>query len=192
VTSALPESFGAALEALSTFLNESALPAIIIGGVAASLLGKPRLTQDIDVLVDVPDEGWDRLLAIAVPLGIAPRIDEPLMFARKTRVLLLRHTASGIDIDVIFGALQFEREAVAAGTATMVGSTLLRLPRVEDLMIMKAIAHRPRDLVDLEGLLLAHPEADIDLVRSWVGEFASAATMPELLADLDNLIGRRG
>jgi len=190
VTSALPDSFGAALEALSVFLRESALPAVIVGGVAASLLGRPRLTQDIDVLVDVPDEGWDQLLAIAAKQGIAPRIDAPLDFARRTRVLLLRHTASGIDIDVIFGALQFEREAVEAGTAVTVGSTSLRLPRVEDLMIMKAIAHRPRDLVDLEGLLLAHPEADIDRIRRWVGEFAGAATMPELLEDLDKLIGR--
>jgi hypothetical protein len=191
VTSALPESFGAALEALAVFLKESELPAIIVGGVAASLLGRPRLTQDIDVLVDVPDEGWDRLLVIAATQGIAPRIGAPLDFARKTRVLLLRHTASGIDIDVIFGALQFEREAVGAGTVTTVGSLLLRLPRVEDLMIMKAIAHRPRDLVDLEGLLLAHPEADIDRVRHWVGEFAVAATMPELLEDLEKLIGRQ-
>ncbi len=58
-------------------------------------------------------------------------------------------------------------------------------------MIMKAIAHRPRDLVDLEGLLLAHREVDIDRVRSWVGEFAVAATMPELLEDLDKLLGRQ-
>ncbi len=139
----------------------------------------------------MPDEGWDRLLAIAATRGIAPRIDAPLDFARKTRVLLLRHTTSGIDIDVIFGALQFEREAVGAGTVTAVGSMVLRLPRVEDLMIMKAIAHRPRDLVDLEGLLLAHREVDIDRVRSWVGEFAVAATMPELLEDLDKLLGRQ-
>lgn len=176
---------------MSVFLTESELPAVIVGGVAASLLGKPRLTQDIDVLVDVPDEGWDRLIAIAATQGIAPRIDDSLNFARKTRVLLLRHTASGIDIDVIFGAMQFEREAVAAGTATSVGSTMIRLPRIEDLMVMKAIAHRPRDLVDLEGLLLAHPEADIDRVRRWVGEFAGAATMPEILENLDKLTGRR-
>jgi hypothetical protein len=191
VTSALPESFGAALEALAAFLTESGLQAVIVGGVAASLLGRPRLTQDIDVLVDSPDEGWDRLIPLAAPLGIAPRIDDPMDFARKTRVLLLRHTTSGIDIDVVFGALQFEREAVAAGTVTTVGSTSIRLPRVEDLMIMKAIAHRPRDLVDLEGLLLAHPDADIDRVRRWVGEFAGAATMPELLEDLYKLLGRK-
>lgn len=64
----------------------------------------------------------------------------------------------------------------------------VRLPRIEDLMIMKAIAHRPRDLLDLEGLLSAHPAADIGRVRRWVREFATAATMPALVDDLEAVI----
>jgi hypothetical protein len=32
---------------------------------------------------------------------------------------------------------------------------------VEDLLIMKAIARRPKDLQDIRGLLAAHPDADI-------------------------------
>jgi hypothetical protein len=35
-------------------------------------------------------------------------------FAARTRVLLLRHVASGIDIDVSLGALPFERETIEA------------------------------------------------------------------------------
>jgi hypothetical protein len=33
----------------------------------------------------------------------------------------------------------------------------VRLPRVEDLLVMKAVARRPKDLQDIEGLLAAHP-----------------------------------
>ena len=56
---------------------------------------------------------------------------------------------------------------------------------------MKAVAHRPRDMQDIEGLLDAHPEADVNSVRQWVGEFAAATAMSELIEDFDKLLARR-
>jgi hypothetical protein len=56
---------------------------------------------------------------------------------------------------------------------------------------MKAIAQRPRDLRDMEGLLDAHPEADVELVRRWVREFSTAMTMPDLLDGLEKLLESR-
>ena len=188
VSAQLPESLAAALAALSDWLRTAGVPTVIVGGVAASLLGRPRLTRDIDALIDLPDQEWGRILAVAGDFGIEPRIEHPLEFARQSLVLLLRHRASLIDIDVIVGALPFERDAVSSGQTRMFGQLEIRLPRVEDLMIMKAIAHRPRDLLDLEGLLAANPQADLARVRQWVREFANAATMPELVEDFDRLV----
>lgn len=190
MTHALPESLEGALAALLASFRAYGIPAVIVGGVAASLLGRPRLTGDIDALVDVPQADWQRILDSAARFGIAPRVEQPLEFAQRTRVLLLRHAASQIDIDIILAALPFEREAVAAGQTMALDQIEIRLPRVEDLMIMKAIAHRPRDLLDLEGLLHAQPTADVERVRRWVREFATAATLPALSEDLDNLIKR--
>lgn len=184
----LPESLAAALAALSDWLRSADVPTVIVGGVAASLLGRPRLTRDIDALIDLPDREWGRILAAAGEFGIEPRIDHPLEFARQSRVIPLRHRASQIDIDVIVGALPFERDAVSSGRTRMFGQLEIRLPRVEDLMIMKAIAHRPRDLLDLEGLLVASPQADLVHVRRWVRVFANAATMPELIEDFDRMV----
>jgi len=105
-------------------------------------------------------------------------------------VLLLRHGASQIDIDVILGVLPFEREAVSMGQFHSVGPFKIRLPRVEDLMIMKAVAQRPRDMIDLEALLEAHPEADLEQVRRWVREFATASSMPDLIGAFDKLVAQ--
>ena len=57
-------------------------------------------------------------------------------------------------------------------------------------MIMKAVAQRPRDLVDLEALLDTHPEADLDRVRRWVREYAVAASMPDLVEGFDRLVAQ--
>lgn len=186
----LPATLLAAVAAVTDWLLSTSIPGVIVGGVAASLLGRPRLTRDVDALVDLSDDRWSDALAAAANFHLEPRIDDALGFARRSRVLLLRHSPSQIDVDVILSGLPFERDAIASGVSRPVGGIAIRLPRVEDLMIMKAIAHRPRDLMDLEGLLRTSPGADLERVRRWVREFSIAATLPELIDDLDRLIAR--
>ena len=187
----VPTSLLAALADLMKWLDAMKVPSMVIGGVAASVLGEPRLTQDVDALAIVPEADWGTVLAGAAPFGIVPRIELALEFARRSRVLLMRHVASGIDLDITFGGLSFEETAVANCEVHRIGGVSIRLPRVEDLLVMKAIARRPKDLQDIRGLLAAHPDADIALVRRWVGEFATAVSMPDMLEELDKLLASR-
>jgi hypothetical protein len=39
---------------------------MIIGGVAASVLGRPRSTRDIDALAIVPEDAWPQVLSDAM------------------------------------------------------------------------------------------------------------------------------
>ena len=57
----------------------------------------------------------------AARYGIVPRIDDALAFARRSRVLLMRHTGSSIDLDVTFAGLPFERAAVERSAVLSVG-----------------------------------------------------------------------
>ncbi len=164
---------------------------MIIGGVAASALGRPRLTQDIDALAIVPDADWADVMEGAAKYGIVPRIAEALEFARRSRVLLLRHTSSGIDVDITLGGLPFEQAAVGHSAVHNIGGLKLRLPRVEDLLVMKAIARRPKDIEDIRGLLAANPKIDISEARRWVREFATAMGMSEMLEEFDRLVAQR-
>jgi hypothetical protein len=106
-------------------------------------------------------------------------------------MLLLRHTPSGVDIDISVGSLLFEEEALARGQHRKVGGVLLLLPTPEDLIIMKAVAHRDRDLSDIEGVLDTNPKLDKKRIRHWVGAFAESLEMPELLDDLERLLAPR-
>jgi hypothetical protein len=191
VAEQLPASLQAALADFARWLEEAQIPATIVGGIAASILGRPRLTRDIDALAILPEEEWAKAAQSAARYGIVPRIDDALGFARRSRVLLMRHVASGIDLDLIFGGLPFERSAVEQSITRDVDGVLIRLPRVEHLLIMKAVAGRPKDLEDIRGLLDANSEADVAEARRWVREFATATGMPRMLEELDKLLGRR-
>jgi hypothetical protein len=173
------------------WLDAAQIPSVIIGGIAASILGRPRLTQDVDALAVLPETEWARVMGLASQYALQPRIQDALQFAQRSRMLLMRHTPSGIDVDVTFGGLLFEQAAVAQGQTHDIGGVRLRLPRVDDLMVMKAIARRPKDVEDLRGLLATHPDADIAAARRWIREFATAMSMPDMLSDFDALLAQR-
>jgi hypothetical protein len=190
VVDRVPATLLAALADLMKWLDAANMPSMVIGGVAASVLGRPRLTHDVDALAILPEGEWANAVSTAARHGILPRIENPLDFARRSRVLLMRHVRSGIDIDVTFGGLSFEQAAIDNSKIHDIGGLRVRLPRVEDLLIMKAVARRPKDLQDIEGLLAAHPEVDVATVRHWVSEFATAMSTSDMLDDFDKLVAR--
>jgi hypothetical protein len=160
----------------------------IIGGVAVSLLGIPRYTVDLDAVFLVSLDDVPRLLAEAAKQGIEPRIADPIGFARKNRVLLLQHSVSGMDIDLSLGILPFEFEMVERSRVVEIGSLKMRLPTPEDLIIMKSVAHRQKDLADIQGIAASHPILDKERIRFWVEQFGEALDLPELWQEIEKLL----
>lgn len=89
---------------------------VIIGGVAASLLGRPRYTADVDAVVLVSTGELSEFTSVTLQAGLMPRLPDAEAFARRNRVLLLRHAESGVDVDISLGALPFKEQAVARAT----------------------------------------------------------------------------
>jgi hypothetical protein len=87
----------AALRDLAAWFQNTPVPGTVIGGVAASLLGRPRVTRDIDALVLLNESEWGAFLAREAGFGFVPRLSNALTFAHQARVLLVSHEASGID-----------------------------------------------------------------------------------------------
>ena len=178
------------LAAVQQLLERFGNRGLVIGGVAASVLGTPRLTADVDVVLLLSVSRLPELFQAADELGLTPRIADAEQFARRNRVVLLRHEASGIGVDVSLGMLPFEEEAVARGAVQRIGDVGLRLPTVEDLIILKAVANRPKDLLDIAGIVNNHPHLDRGRVEHWVREFAAALDMPELWENIAPLLRR--
>jgi hypothetical protein len=164
---------------------------MIIGGVAASLLGTVRATVDVDAVVWLPEDAdWRAFIDQGRAHGIAPRIAGPLAFARRTRVLLMKHSSTGVELDVSLASLEFERLAIGRAVSVRLGTRRLPIAAPEDLVILKAVAHRPRDTADIEALLTAHPAMDRHEIQRWVREFAYALEEPSIASDLEALLER--
>jgi predicted nucleotidyltransferase len=177
------------LAAMMEWFRDAALRGTVIGGVAASLRGKPRLTNDIDALV--LDVDAETLLESGSKFGFTPRIADAVEFASRTRVLLLRYHPGAVDIDISLGALPFENEVIERSSWVRAGNVRIRLASAEDLVIMKAVAGRPRDITDIENVISANPDLDVDRIRRWVREFSAVLDMPEIHSNLEILLKRR-
>ncbi len=177
--------FLAPLQALQYLLESFHNKGVIVGGIAASLLGVPRFTADLDAVFILENEEIPELMELASRFGIEPRISDAEIFARKSRVLLMRHTASGVDIDLLMGMLPFEAEMVERSKIFETGAIKLRLPSPEDLIIMKAVAHRPKDMADIQAVAENTPDLDIERIQYWVEQFAVALDQPELWVSIE-------
>ena len=165
---------------------------LIIGGIAVSLLSRPRTTQDIDALALLDPSHWENFLKKGLQFGFETRIKNALPFARENRVLLLRHRKSGVDIDISFGNLPFEEESVKRRIFQKVGLLQIPLPTPEDIIIMKMVAHRPQDMVDVKTILQTHPGLDRKRIQKWVKEFSLALEDPGILSDLRKMMNVSG
>jgi hypothetical protein len=176
------------LKALQLLLDKYEERGVIIGGIATGFLGKPRFTVDLDAIFLASIEDIPKILELAKNEGIEARIQDVIEFAKRNRVLLLRHNESGINIDISLGILPFEEEVVGRSVLHNAGLLSVRLPTPEDLVILKAIAHRPKDLLDIREIVLNNPNLDIARIKHWVKEFADVLELPELWGQIEKIL----
>jgi hypothetical protein len=183
------EPFFEPLKSLQNLISHFNDRGVVIGGVAAGVLGKARFTEDLDAMLLLSTQDIPRLLDAAKQEGMEARIENAAEFAKKSRVLLLRHVITGTNIDISLGILPFEQEVVDRSTMHEFDSSLhVRLPTPEDLVIMKAIAHRPKDLQDIQIITEKYPNLDNARIESWVKDFAEVLEMPNLWKQIEEIL----
>ncbi|MEO7839932.1 MAG: DUF6036 family nucleotidyltransferase [Anaerolineales bacterium] len=173
------EPFRATIESLQRLLHKFNNRGVIIGGIAVGFLGKPRFTADVDALFLLSTQEIPTFIELASAENIRPRIQNAEEFARKNRILLLKHIPTETDIDISLGILPFEEEMVERGGIKSFANLSIRLPTPEDLIIMKAIAHRPKDLEDIRVIRGNYPNLDVQRIEEWVKAFGEILEAPD-------------
>jgi len=159
------------LETLARNLNECKIPYMIIGGQAVLVHGEPRLTKDIDLTLGIAPADWRQIQPIIDSLGLKILVDNPDQFVTDTFVLPTEDPISGFRVDFIFSITPYEQEAIQRATLKKIGKTNVRFASVEDLIIHKIFAGRPRDIEDVKHILLKNPDFDREYVLRWLKEF---------------------
>jgi hypothetical protein len=156
-----------------------------IGGLALQRWGEPRETVDVDLTL-ITGFGGEEEFVGALVAQFESRIRDAAEFALQNRVLLLR-TKSGVGLDIALGGLPFEDSAVSrASLFTFPPDIEIRTCSAEDLIVMKAFASRPKDWVDIEGILVRQTaKLDWAYIRSQLSPLAELKGAPEIMLHLE-------
>lgn len=181
--------FEAALDAVIRFLDTIEAPSAVIGGVAVIAWGRARNTTDIDAAISATPEITEALIARARRFGFVPRVDDAAAFATQRMVLLLRHESTGVPFDLSFAQLEFERAALSTAVVRNFGSVSVRVPDAAALIVYKMVASRPKDLEDVEDLILRGIAVDTAQVEATLRAFDEILET-DRAGDFSRLLGR--
>ena len=171
--------FEKALSVLSTVFKNANVPYMIIGGLANAIWGHPRATLDIDVTIWVPDDQIQKIVSILENRYVF-MVEAPLDFISKTRVLPVKNNEN-LRIDIIFGALPFEKDAIDRAVEVKVGDISIRFCTAEDLILLKIISDRTQDLEDVRGILRFQKEnLDYAYLEPRIGELSNLLDKPAI------------
>jgi len=156
---------------IGKILGKNKVPYMVIGGQALLLYGDPRLTKDVDITLGIGINHLDNILELAEEIGLSPLPEDVFPFVRKTMVLPVMDKPSGIRVDFIFSFTPYEKQAIERGNIVEIGNAKINFASVSDLIIHKIFAGRPRDLEDIENIILKSDNIEIDYIKKWLRKF---------------------
>ena len=81
---------------------------------------------------------------------------------------------TGIRVDFVFSFTDYERQAISRSRSVELGGVSVHFAAVEDVVIHKLVAGRPRDLEDVRSIVVKNPGLDRGYVEEWLGGFDRA------------------
>ena len=154
-----------AVERLGAAFDARGIRYALLGGLATMLRGRPRFTQDVDVLLDVPQIALPGLLDDLLARGFS--LDPQTVIREFVQHHMTAFRFGVVRIDWLKPVLPLFAHALAAATSLpWTEGHALRVLAPEGLIVTKMVAFRPQDQEDIRTLLAANRETiDVDLIR---------------------------
>ena len=180
------------LAALRDALEPVAPNWYLFGAQAALLHGAARLTADVDVTVDAGARTLGELLDALQCGGFTLRVAEPEPFVARTRVIPLVHEATGIPVDVVLAGTGLEQLFLQRAQLREIEGVGVRVASAEDVVVMKLLAGRTKDLDDVRAILSARwKDLDRALIRRTLQELEQALQRSDLVTTFERTRRRR-
>lgn len=164
------------------------IPYVLMGGMAVAAHGLPRPTHDVDFTIVLPREQLADLFDAVTQAGyMVPEafrkgwIDEVAGMPLVRVQMWVRDKP--IDIDIFLAESGYQHEIVKRKVRVQVEGQQAWLVSPEDLILLKLIAGRPRDLGDIGDILFVQGQLDENYLRRWATDLGVAESLEQVLGD---------
>jgi len=169
------------------FLNSGGYDYIVIGGIAASTIGEPRITADVDVDIVINKEDVPHFLSKAIKAGFKVPVKKCLKSAEQMGVFQI--FLGDYHIDFIIASTDLEAQACKRHRAIQLHGVKAFFPSPEDLILLKIIPGRDKDLLDAKGVVLRHKgKLDTRYLQTWARRLCDEAEDMRIWTVLNKLL----
>lgn len=179
-----------ALIDLQKRLEEAGIPSAAIGGLALGAWGKARLTRDADLKILLRRDERQRLLKLLEADYRSLNADPDEMLRRNGIVFVLN--SEGARIDIMLEDTEFDAQIIArAQMVEIAPGRQVRVCSPEDLIVLKMLASRPQDWVDVATVIQKQGEnLDEDYVLERLRQFERLIDDSTLVSEYQRIRGQ--
>lgn len=157
----------------------------VFGAQAVAVRGAPRATQDVDVTVLGGRDQVHTVVQALLERGFAHRFPEQAdQLMRLGAVIPLQHR-NGMELDLVLGGSGLETLAEQRATTAALAGVEVPVASATDLVVMKVLAARGKDLDDVAALI-AGGEVDLHEARGLLLQLEQALGVSDLVRVLDD------
>lgn len=168
-------------------LEHSQIPYLVIGGVAQAVVGEPRVTQDLDCIIAVSPVGIQRLLDELQNAGFG--VDRPTVLQRIDTMGTFSVARGRWRVDMILSSTKFEQSAFQRSQRFRLYEVEANLPTPEDLILLKLVPGRDKDILDVKTLMVRHRHhLDRSYMEQWAQQLSDEAEDARILHTLHRLL----
>lgn len=162
---ALADVFDGGLSQAAGALARFGVDYALIGGAAVSLLTQPRFTKDIDFLLNVPQIVLPGLLDEFHARGFDFDLTKTIREWNQHNFVSL--SFAGIPIDWLKPVIPAYQHVLDRATELALDTGPVRVATPEGLILLKLLAYRLQDQIDIENLVAAaEGSLDIEWIRA--------------------------
>lgn len=163
----------------------------VFGAQAAIIHGASRLTADVDITVMYGDRSVENLIEALKANGFDIRVADAAIFVTRSRVLPVLHLKSGMPVDIVFGGPGIEESFARRALQCEIEGIKVPIASGEDVVSMKILAGREKDLEDALSVISAQLEKlDLLHIQTTLEMLEEALDRRDLLPILNDLIRR--
>lgn len=179
------------LDLLVALLERMSVKYVIVGGLAVRAYAIPRATEDLDFTLALTRERLPELYDELEKQEFA--VPEPYRSGWVDQVKglnlvkLKRYVGGrGIDVDFFLAESSYQEEILRRRRMAEVEGRNLWIASPEDMVLLKLLAGRPRDLIDVNDVLFTQGQLDVEYMRRWAGELGVEEALKRALAEQTN------
>lgn len=170
-------------------LEELNIEYFLYGGIAVDLLGYPRFTADVDIVIKIKDDEIKNFLKTCQKYGFKVNLRNHFKKLKDAKTIKLK--IGNYSVDFVIGETFFDLSAFKRRKKIKLFNKDIFIVSKEDIILYKLISKRYIDLADIEKLVIKNKKMlDLKYLKSMADKLSKEFDMPHIKNMLKDFLNK--